>query len=116
MREVKVPKQKLQEKVKANRDQHRGQYEKAIKGWRREAMRICQTAIEECEKGSLVTRIITEAPPQDHTKDYDRVLAMLEMSVDTELTLDQQTFRQYALDDWQWKEEWVGSNSKYLGD
>jgi hypothetical protein len=116
MREVVVHKGELREKVQVNRDQHRGQYEKAIKGWRREAMQICQTAVQELEAGTRCKVIATESPPQDHTKDYDRVLAMIDMSAEETITLDEASFRQYVLDDWRWKEEWAVSNSKYLGE
>lgn len=114
MREVKVRTAELRAKVQANRDQHRGQYERAMKGWRREATRICQQGIDECAAGTRVLVIATDAPPQDHTKDYDRVLAMIEMSAEDTITLDETSFRQYVLDDWRWKEEWSVSTSKYL--
>lgn len=115
MRDVKVHRQELRDKVQINRDQHRGQYERAIKGWRREATRLVQAALVELEAGTRLFAVYTDAPPADHTKDYDCVLEMLRMSVDETITLDQQTFRQYVLDDWQWKEAWSVSNSKYLG-
>ena len=46
-------------------------------------------------------RSINLAEPVDHTADYDRILAMLEMSVDDTISLSAQEFNQYVLDNWE---------------
>jgi hypothetical protein len=40
--------------------------------------------------------------PRDHTSDYDRVIMMLEMSVDDTIVLDANEFDQYVRDVWAW--------------
>lgn len=114
MKEVKIDRDLLQKIIQTNREQHKGQFEKAFAGYRV----ACIKALEEnlaAFKGNKLQRIaIYEQPPEEHTKDYDRVLKMIAMSVDDHITLTAQEFGQYVLDDWNWKESWTVSNSKYM--
>lgn len=113
MKQVTVRRDELKAKIQANRATHRAQYEKAIEGWAQEVTQLLQDDIDALRRGVRRRLTATDPMPTDHTQDYDRVLAMLEMSIDDTQTLDEQTFRQYVLDDWQWKSNWVASNSKY---
>lgn len=114
MREVKVHKTELLAKIQANRDQHRAQYLRAIEGWSQEAAQIMERDIQALKAGERRWLSPIDAPPQDHTRDYDRVLPAIQMSVDEVLTLDIQTFNWYVLDDWSWKPGWLASTSKYM--
>lgn len=114
MKEVNLNRAKLLEIVKKNRDGHRELYEKAVKGYVIEAK---QKLTDEMQK------VLTEDKhhvnvfltfPEDHTDEYDRVVEMLEMSVDEVVTLTQSEFACYVQDDWGWKQQWIGSNTAYL--
>lgn len=114
MESVKVKKDALKDEIQANRDKHRAEYVQAFEGYRRACIQALETNLEAFRTGRTQRVLINEQPPEDHTKDYDRVLRMLEMSVDDEITLAASTFAQYVLDDWGWKHQWAASNSKYL--
>lgn len=113
MRQVTVRTDELKVRLKANRATHRAQYEKAIEGWARECLQTLQQDIDALRNGVRRRLTLMDPMPEDHTADYDCVLAMLEMSVDENQVLEHAVFRQYVLDDWQWKHNWVASNSKY---
>lgn len=115
MREVTVDKTKLREIVKTNRDQHRGQYEKAMEGYIASTFQALEEHAAALRKDRRHRVYITDPAPEDHTHDYDVVLKMIDMSVDNTITLDQASFRQYVEDDWQWKHAWTVGNSKYMG-
>jgi hypothetical protein len=51
--------------------------------------------------------------PSDHTKDYDRVVAMLEMSVDETIILDAHDFDQYVMDNWDCSRFALSTNTAY---
>jgi hypothetical protein len=51
--------------------------------------------------------------PEDHTKDYDHIIAMVEMSVDDLFELNQNDFARYVLDDWEWKAAFTQSVMAY---
>jgi hypothetical protein len=111
---VKVKKDELKDKIQTNRDTHSAEYSKAFEGYRRACIQALQTNLQAFHEGRAQRVLIYEQPPEDHTKDYDRVLMMLQMSVDDEVILDASEFAQYVLDDWGWKQPWAASNSKYL--
>jgi hypothetical protein len=115
MQDVTVRKADLIEKITANREAHRAIFLEAVDGYRGLAEEMLQKHLAEVRSGQMkVVRVVLDAPV-DHTRDYDRVLAMLGMSVDDQITLAQSDFAQYVLDDWSWKRQFLTSNSTYSG-
>jgi len=113
MKTVKIKKSVLVEVVSRNMQQHREQFEKAFDGYRRECESVLSQNLENLKMNRRHVVRFSEIPPEDHTDDYRRVLAMLDMSVDDVIELTNQEFQQYVQDDWNWKSQWIGSNSKY---
>src|SRR5262245_50103453 len=114
MDKVKVKREDLLVRIRGNRDKHRTIFEKALEGYRKEAVAWLEEVLDDA-KGRGQTRGEMELiEPQDHTRDYDRVILMLEMSVDPVIELDAQTFAMYAMDDWSWKRDFLHSTSRYV--
>lgn len=113
MKTVRLNKPNLIEVLTKNRASHRALFEKAFDGYRNECIRILNQNLDSLKKNSRHVVFFTESPPEDHTEDYDRVLAMLAMSVDDTVELTSSEFSQYVQDDWSWKTTWEASNSKY---
>lgn len=113
MKEVRVSTETLKGRVAANREFHQKQFLIAREGWVKEVIQVMKADIADLESGERRKLTVPDPLPEDHTVDYDRVLEMLEMSVDEHQTMDIPTFRQYVLDDWSWKGHWVASTSKY---
>lgn len=111
---ISVHKAELIDRIRLNRDQHRAVFEKAIQGYHDELKRELADRLDRLIKGQHIDKHIALLEPEDHTEDYDRVLDMLEMSVDDEVTITAQEFAQYVRDDWAWKRQWVATNSAYL--
>lgn len=90
MREVKVKREDLLKKVKENRVIHIKEYREAVEGYKSAAIAELAKGImqlkkqvDDLETGEMIrlaTVSFNLAVPQDHTKDYDQVIAMLEMS------------------------------------
>jgi hypothetical protein len=114
MYNVKVNKTDLLKKVKANRESHRDLFLKAQRGYREEVIKELDKMIEDARKGKLIRRSISLPEPIDHTQDYDRVIAMLEMSIEPEIVIDSAQFDQYVLDNWAWKALATLTNSSYV--
>lgn len=112
MKTVKVKKLDLLEIIRKNRHEHRAKYNKAFEGYRKECIIALEANLEALRQGKSVVHF-TERPPEDHTADYDRAIAMLDMSVDDVVEIFSREFQEYVQDDWDWKEEWMASNSKY---
>lgn len=113
MREVTVSKDELTKIVTENRGEHRAIFEEAVDGYKKRAVELLEEHIARIKKGKLERVSVSLPVPEDHTSDYDRVLKMLAMSVDDEVTLDEQTFAEYVMDDWGWQKQFLASSSVY---
>ena len=115
MRDVKVKRAELLEKVKTNREKHVSEYREAVVGYKKaakaevtRAMQRLHHSIEELEVGDCVLQV-----PENHAKDYDQVIEMLKMCVDDEITVRADEFACYVMDDWGWKEEFLEVTGAY---
>jgi hypothetical protein len=113
MRQVTIDKQKLREKLVENRNQHRTIFEEALTGFQREAVRLLEEQTDRARRGLKRTVYVRLDCPEDHTGDYDRVIAMLDMEVNDEVVLTEQEFAQFVQDDWAWQHQWLASSSRY---
>lgn len=87
---------------------------KAQEGYREEVVAELDRMLSDARNGKPIKRAIALPEPIDHTRDYDRVIAMLEMSVDEDIELMSHEFDQYVLDNWQWKELAFLTNTQYV--
>lgn len=113
MNKVTVRKSRLIEQVKANRKTHRTIFEEAIEGYRKACIKELDDTVARLKAGKVSRVYIMRPLPTDHTKDYDNALAMLDMEVNDEVTIDESTFRQLVMDDWSWRTEFAASTMAY---
>ena len=114
MKTVIVRKDELLDTLRINRSKHREVFEQAQKGYRIKAIKLLDAALKDAERGLEIRTYIELESPIDQTRDYDRVISMLEMSVDTKVELSENEFSQYVLDDWNWKRQFLTTNSMYM--
>lgn len=110
---VKVKKNELMKILLANRDEHRGIFLEALDGYHKAALKALQERVEDAKKNKKVSLFFALEQPKDQTKEYDRVIKMLEMSVDDEVKLTEQEFANYVMDDWSWMDQFLHSNVGY---
>lgn len=113
MHSTKVKRTELISKIAANREEHRSIFLKAQAGYRAQVIEELDRMLADAREGKRIRRSVELVEPQDHTREYDRALAMLGMSVDEVVEIDAQLFAQYVLDEWGWKTAFVGSTSRY---
>ena len=123
MRDVKVKRTELLEKVKANREKHIAEYHEAVDGYKAAALaeidkgvQSLRRQVESLQDGEMLRLAgvhFSLAVPENHAKDYDQVIAMLEMSVDAELTVRSDEFACYVMDDWDWKDNFTSVSEMY---
>jgi hypothetical protein len=112
---VTVKKVDLLTAMKKNRDEHRGTFIKAQEGYRAAVIEELDKMLSDARAGKGLRVQVALVAPQEHTKDYDRVIRMLEMSTADEVTITETQFSQYVLDEWGWKTAFIGSTSRYTG-
>lgn len=116
MQKVTVKKAELLAKVSANLQTHLKDFSEACDGYREKAMAELTAKFESLKAGNVVELTFDDLDkPVSHERDYRRAIAMLEMSTSDEIELSSHEFSQYVLDDWQWKELFSASLTKYRG-
>lgn len=113
MQKVIVKREALLAKLKENRYNHRGIFEEAQMAFRQRMIEELDKALDDAKHGRSFRRFIDLPEPEDHTKDYDRVITMVEMSVSENVELTQQEFAIYVMDDWGWKGAWTNNTVSY---
>jgi hypothetical protein len=110
---VNVDKAELLGVLRVNRGKHRAVFLAALSGYREEAIRVLDEQIKMIEAGKSPAINLRLDRPEDHTKDYDRVIGMLEMDQSDVFRLDSATYSRYVDDDWTWKRQWAKLSSSY---
>ena len=120
LHEVRVKKDDLIAKMRANLERHKAEYTEAYAGWVRQVMRgivaleearTADLGIDECKARLKELNALTE--PKSHEEEYTETLELLEASQDVEFVLDVQTFNQFWRDNWRWKNDFTTSNARY---
>lgn len=114
MHEVTVKRLKLLDAIRKNRKGHRAEFEKAIVGYRKAAISEIEAMLSDAKNNIRIARRLTLIEPEDHTADYDRVIMMLEMSIEPNIRLSSDVFRQYVMDEWAWMNQFKTSTASYL--
>jgi len=52
--------------------------------------------------------------PQDHSRDYDRAIRMMQSSIYDEVQLTTDEYDAYVLNNWEWKKNFLATNTAYL--
>jgi hypothetical protein len=116
MNTVKVKREELLAKVRSNREAHRTLFIKAQEGYRKLVIEELDRMLKDAKEGLRIQRSVTLTEPSNHVKDYDRVITMLEMSVDDTITLDAQAFDRYVMDNWDWSRFALATNTAYAAE
>lgn len=113
MSAVRVKKEELLQTLRENRKEHRETFLEALEGYRAAALKALTARIEDAKTTKRVSLHFKLIEPQDQTREYDRIIKMLEMSVDERVELTQREFANYVMDDWEWTQQFLTSNSAY---
>ena len=70
--------------------------------------------VRDLKAGRHIDQYIGLPEPEDHTDDYDRVIMMAHMSVDDTITLSEDEFAMYVMDQWRWKQDFAETTLRYL--
>jgi hypothetical protein len=113
MENVKVKKADALEILKKNQAEHKSIFLEAVEGYKKQVLEILEKNIADIKAGKVQYVSVQLPRPEEHTKDYNRALKMLEMTVDEVIEMDEHSFSSYIMDDWSWKRQFLGSNMTY---
>ena len=113
MEDMKYARLGVLEKLKSNRIKHHADYENAIKGFKEAVVVGLELALTDAKAGKEYRLVLNEYKPTSYLTQYDRAIAMFEMSIQEEVVLTMQDFTQYVLDIWSWSDNFTAATSKY---
>lgn len=114
MQKVTVDKNELLAKLRANKEKHVNDFNTSIVGYRKEVVEYLGKLIDDVNNSKDIKHHIDVDKPVSYEREYNRAIAMLEMSVDNKIELDGDTFNKYVLDEWEWKNTFETISAKYL--
>lgn len=111
MNKVTISKQKLIDVLTFNRTMHIADYQAALVEWEKQyakALRRELRANVESKTGSVYLE-----KPVSYQNSYDTALRMLDLALEAEFVLTERQFRQYIMDEWDWKDRFVSNTMSY---
>lgn len=108
----------LIEKLKANLEKHKKDYEEAVIGYKEKLKYDLEQALDLvtlCQNPSDLRRLkpVRFEFPVSYETNYIDAIEMLEWSVEETIQLDQSSFKQYVQDEWSWTQSFSAVNSTY---
>lgn len=125
MRRVNIEKNKLLEKVKENLEKHIKEYNEAVEDYIAVVQEICVENVKTAKRNLKVSKEMNgvngdfnlpkmfPSTPVSYENEYNRAIAMLEMSADEIIELESEVFNQLVLDEWEWKRNFEMTNTLY---
>jgi len=116
MKDVQVSKTTVIERMRANMETHTATYEAALERYRQRQIDLINEALDKAKRHRDVDRFfLNRLPvPENHTDDYRIALEMLELDERETVTLSQNDFKRYYLDEWEWHASFAANTTSYV--
>ena len=113
MKDITMKKSVLLDKLRGNQKAHKAIFDEAVEGYKEQALRLLEEHLKHIRTGKMIEVSVHLPVPENHTRDYDRVIAMMELDIAETVALSEADFAQYVLDDWKWKRQFLESSKAY---
>jgi hypothetical protein len=114
LQSVRVSKKFLLQKLTANRTEHEKTYYEILEARHQKVIETLKAELKKAKRDRLYRPVLNLPLPENHVKDYDRAIGILDASLDTEFELSSTEFDQYVNDDWKWKESYMTVSGCYM--
>jgi len=123
MNSVKLNRVELLSIVRTNKDKHEADYIEAVEDYKKAMVKIAEKNKKlallnlknmkagQFEKIAPMTAYLTV--PKSFLVEYSRAIRMLELSVEDHIDVEEDVFNQLVLDEWSWKQAFVGTMAMY---
>jgi hypothetical protein len=99
--------------IRENAEKHKQIVAEAREGYMKAAEKALAARLKDLRSGKLVSLTFQLAPPVDQSSVYRTVIRMLELHTKEDITLDSKQVRCLVMDEWDWKKQFLLSNSAY---
>lgn len=114
---VNVKRSDLLEALRKNRSLHIAEYKEALRDFRlkmkSELQRAAESLVVTTDDHLHKFKVQLPAAPSSHTRNYDEVIEMLELSVDETINLDSESFQAYFKNKWSWTDSFKTIAASY---
>jgi hypothetical protein len=110
---ITVTKADLIEVLRKNREEHHAIYVEAKRVYREKMIEEMDRALAEARSGGPIKRGFSLPLPEDHTKDFDDAIEMLELDLGDTVELSLYEFRQYYKNEWGWAQSFAANSLSY---
>lgn len=110
---IPVKKDRLLADLKKNLAAHEVELKQAKIDFQEAVVLELTKMLESAKEGKKITLAVELSPPPDNTKEYERVISMLEYTTSEEIKITEQEFRKYVQDEWTYKAQMNYSNAQY---
>jgi hypothetical protein len=111
---ISVEKQKLLTALTENKKKHIQEYLETYEKWKKEVKEISQNNIKHIDDNKI-NRIAYNLPqaPNSMEEDYEQAIQMITWHTKDTIELDQQKFKAFIMDDWEWTSTWNRTKTYY---
>jgi len=116
MKTVKIKREELLAVVRENKEKHIAEYNESVEDFKKAVVVITKNNLKLVNTGELdsIAKVKNlPAVPTSYEQSYTRAIRMLELSIEDVIELDDTTFNQLVLDEWNWKSNFQLSGSLY---
>ena len=102
LKETKIERSKLLSTLKTNLEDHKEIHSEALRVWKNSYTKYVSKFASNVKKGIFNEFFNPPKKPTSYAKEYEDVISQLEYSADTHITLNNNEFKQFILDEWIW--------------
>lgn len=113
MKTVTVNPTELLKVVSKNLETHKKDYKESIEGYYEEVSRELKSTLKSVKAGEDFSLNFRLYKPENHSADYERVIKMLEMTIEDEIELTTHEFDNFVMDNWSWSESFGMTKTMY---
>lgn len=119
MKSISVRKESLIERLVENREKHKKEFNELNVKYHSALRKEFEDRLNKINAGINLTshdHYIRNVPvPENHTDDYTRAIDMLNWDENDRVELNEDDFRRYIQDDWDWRGQFEGTKFSYSG-
>ncbi len=107
------PVKELLTKLRENRETHVNMVKEAKKNYLVALKQELEQKLADLNAGKKISTSSNLSVPGDNSAEYDTAISMLAMTTDTTIQLTQAQYNSYAMDQWNWKRNFLATASAY---
>lgn len=116
-RKVTVRRAELLQKLEAGLEKHKVDFEKSEELYKKALVEWLTETLEKAKAGLITDRDLHHgfSRPTSHIGDFENAVAMVEMSTQSEIELDEETFKQWVMGKWGWTSQFESASASLSG-